>query len=514
MLLKDLLIRAANRQPDKVAYISNSLSFTWSEINKRVNQLSAFLHKLGVKKGDRIAYLGIDLHQQVEVMYSCAKAGFVRVGVNWRLGDREIKYILEDSESKVLFVDQKTSEKGMKIAKEIPSIQHLIGVGEGHGLEMDYETCICSQPNEEIETPLEGKDIISLCYTTGTTGLPKGAIWTHNNVIHSLVNGVLQAGLRKDDIWLHALPAAGVPIMSMLWTVYWGNTNVLMPYFDPVQALRLIEENNVTAALFVPTMLQMMLAHPKFDEFDVSKLRLIAYGSAPMPPSKIIETYKKFNCDLQQWYGSTENTGAWVSLLDPDEHKFAIQTGQHEILASCGRPASHVDIKIVDDNGDEVSVGQSGEILIKGDVVIPGYWKDEEKTGKTIRDGWLHTGDIGKFDESGRLYILDRTEFRIKTGAYNVYPVEVENVISEHPFVEEVCVVGVPDEKWGEAVLAEVRLKEGAQVTESEIIDFCRNKIASYKVPKRVVFVSEFPRGVTGKLLKKEVKNKYLKREE
>ncbi|MDQ0218100.1 hypothetical protein ELQ35_01245 [Peribacillus cavernae] len=510
MLLQDLLIRTAERKRNKIAYISNDTAFTWSQINARVNQLCAFLKDLGIKKGDRVAYFGLDFHQQAEVMFACAKAGFIRVGVNWRYGEREVNYIFEDSGPKVLLVDQKTAELGKKGAKDC-SIPFVIGVGENHGLKHDYETCIRPQPMNEIKMQHKQNDIISLCYTTGSTGLPKGAIWTQGNLINSLVNGILHMGLRKDDIWMHALPAAGVPIVSMLVNCYWGNTNVLMPYFDPELALRLIEEKKVTAALFVPTMIQMMTSHPKFDEYDVSTLRLITYGSSPMSPTNIVETFNKFNCDLQQWYGSTENTGAWVSFLDPDEHQFAIHNNRTDILASCGRPASHVDIKIVDDNGVEVPAGQSGEITIKGDVIVPGYWKDEVKTERTIRDGWLYTGDIGRFDEEGRLYLLDRAKFRIITGAYNVFPVEVENVINEHPSVAEVCVVGVPDEKWGEVVLAEVRLKPNQSVTDSQIINFCKDKIARYKVPKRIVFVSDFPRGATGKLLKLEVKNKYQK---
>jgi acyl-CoA synthetase (AMP-forming)/AMP-acid ligase II len=508
MLLQDLLIRSAERKPNKIAYSCNHLSFTWSQINNRVNQLNSFLRELGLNKGDRIAYFGLDSHHQAEVMYACAKAGFTRVGVNWRYGEREVKYILEDCEPKVLFVDQKTAGLGMKIAKEC-QIPYVVGVGDDHGLKDDYETCIRSHPIKDVETETNETDILSLCYTTGSTGLPKGAIWTNRNVINSLVNGILHIGLTKDDVWLHALPAAGVPIMSMLLTCYWGNTNILMPAFDPDQALRLIQENKVTAALFVPTMIQMMTSHPRFEKFDVSSVRLITYGSASMSPTNIVETYQKFNCDLQQWYGSTENTGAWVSFLDPEEHKYAVKNNRIDILASCGKPAAHIDMKIVDEHGMKVLDGRPGEIAIKGDVVIPGYWKDEEKTEKTIRDGWLYSGDIGRMDEDGRLYLLDRANFRIKTGAYNVYPIEVENVINEYPSVAEVCVVGIPDKKWGEAILAEVRLKPGESVTELEIINFCRNKIATFKVPKQIVFVTDFPRGATGKLLKLEVKNKY-----
>jgi acyl-CoA synthetase (AMP-forming)/AMP-acid ligase II len=510
MLLRDLLLRASERYPNKIAYICEDLSYTWSEMNRRVNQLSAFLQGVGVNKGDRVAYFGLDSLQQAEVMYACVKAGFIRVGVNWRYGEREVGYMLKDCGAKVLFVDQKTADLGVRIAKEC-QIQYVIGVGEGHGLADDYETSILLQPADEVETEINENDILALCYTTGSTGLPKGAIWTQKNVISSLVNGILHIGLTKEDVWLHALPAAGVPIMSMLLSCYWGNTNVIMPFFEPEQALRHIEEKKVTAALFVPTMIQMMTSHPKFSEYDVSSLRLITYGSAPMAPANIVETFKKFNCDLQQWYGSTENTGAWVSFLDPEDHRSAIKNDQHHLLASCGRPAAHIDIKIIDENGLNVPPSSPGEILIKGDVVVPGYWNNEESTQRTIKDGWLHSGDIGKFDDNGRLYLLDRVNFRIKTGAYNVYPIEVENVINEHPAVAEVCVVGIPDEKWGEAILAEVRVKLGERVTDSEIIDFCRNKIASYKLPKQIIFVTNFPRGATGKLLKMEVKKKYRK---
>jgi acyl-CoA synthetase (AMP-forming)/AMP-acid ligase II len=300
------------------------------------------------------------------------------------------------------------------------------------------------------------------------------------------------------------MPAGGVPIVHLCRNLYHASTMVILGKWDPERALDLIAREGITRTVLVPTMLSSLLETESAGHTDTSSLRQLEYGASPLPPATIRRAVELFGCPFLQMYGTTELTGM-ASMLFPSDHELGMRS-EPEILASAGRPLPYVEAKFVAEDGAEVPTGEIGELVVRTDLVIPGYWRAPEMYAEAVRDGWLYTGDLGRRDERGFLYLVDRKKFRIKSGGYNIYPVEVENVLAEHPAVREVCVVGVPDDRWGERVHAVVVLQDEAAVEPAQLIDFCRGNIADFKAPKSVeVWRSELPKGSTGKIQKRAV---------
>lgn len=505
MLIRDYLESNARCWPDRLAYVSRSGRFTWGATADRVQRLAAALQGLGVKKGDVVASLTLDAQEVVETWFACCTIGAVRTGINFRYAPREMAHIMNDASVTVLFVQDECEALFRAIDEPLPSLRAVVGVGD-HGFDLDYDELLRTHDDPPARVDLDDDDAVALSYTTGSTGLPKGALWSQGAVVAALLQTMFQAGMRRDDVWLHCLPAAGLPIVGATWNVYNGSRTVLMDKFSPRAALELIQEEGVTAALWVPTMLSDVLSDPDFDSFDVASLRLIVYGSAPTTPELVRRAIDRFGCELQQWYGATEAAGGFFTMLHHEDHRQALD-GRPELLASCGRPTLHVRLAILDDEGAEVPVGEVGELCVRSETVMKGYVNRPDETASALKDDWLHTGDLGRRDADGYVYLVDRKHFMIITGAYNVYPVVVENAIAEHPLVSEVCVVGIPDDRWGEAVCAVVVAAEG--LTEDTLLEFCREQLAKFEVPKRIDFVDVLPRGATGKVLKLEVRDRY-----
>jgi acyl-CoA synthetase (AMP-forming)/AMP-acid ligase II len=507
MLVRDYLVAQARTWPDRTAYVADGIGHSWTETVDRVARLAAGLTALGVGKGDVVATLGRDSHATVEVWYAASTLGAVRSGINWRYAAAEVEHILQDARVTVLVIEGGPAEQLLDQVDRsvLPDLRHVVGVGQ-HRQSHDYETLLAKQaPLEVRDWPdLAGDDPIAIHYTTGSTGLPKGVVWSQRSVVDVQLNTWLQSGARTDDVFLHCLPAAGVPILLATWNVFVGGCIVLMPQFGAGEALRLIEAERVTSTLLVPTMMLDLLNHPDRPSTDLSTLRLVRYGSAPATPALVRRAIDTLGCELQQWYGSTEGTGGWYAILHDSDHRRAL-AGEPDLLQSCGRPTLHTEVRILDETGRALPVGQIGEICVRSPTMMIGYHGLDEETAEALPgDGWLHTGDIGRLDKDGYLYLVDRKKFMIITGAYNVYPIVVENVVADHPAVREVAVVGVPDERWGEAIVAVV-VADGT--TEAEVLQFCRERLATFEVPKRVVFVEALPRGATGKLLKREVRD-------
>lgn len=505
MLVRDYLDGNAACWPERLAYVSRSGRFTWAATADRVRRLASALQHLGVKKGDVVATLSLDTQEVVEAWFASCTIGAVRTGVNYRYAPREIAHIVNDAGVRVLIVQDEFEPLFRSIGEELPSVTAVIGVGD-HSFTFDYDQLLRTHDVAPSPVELREEDPVALSYTTGSTGRPKGAVWSQRSVVASLVNTMFQAGMRNDDVWLHCLPAAGVPILGTSWNVFNGSRVVLMDRFSPHRALELIQAEAVTAALWVPTMLMDVLADPAFDTFDVSSLRLIVYGSAPTTPALVRQAIDRFGCEIQQWYGATEAAGGWLTMLHHEDHVRALH-GRPDLLTSCGRPTLHARLAIRDQDGADVPGGEVGEVCVRSEAVMNGYLHLPEETAAALQDGWLHTGDLGRQDANGYVYLVDRKKFMIVTGAYNVYPVVVENVIAEHPSVREVCVVGIPDERWGEAVCA-VIVPDG-DLTAEMVSAFCRDRLATFEVPKRIDFVDGLPRGATGKVLKREVRDRY-----
>jgi acyl-CoA synthetase (AMP-forming)/AMP-acid ligase II len=503
--IRDYLESNARSWPDRLAYVSRSGRFTWGETADRVRRLAAALQDLGVGKGDVVASLSLDTQEVVETWLACCTIGAVRAGINIRYAPREMAYIINDAGVKVLIVQDECEAAFRAIVEPLPTVAALVGVGK-HGFDLDYDELVRTHDDAPSPVELHDDDAVALSYTTGSTGLPKGAVWSQRSVVTAIVNTMLQAGMRRDDVFLHCLPAAGVPILSTSWNVFNGSTVVLMDKFSPRSAVELIQGERVTSVLWVPTMIMDVLADPEIDSFDVSSLRLLIYGSAPTTPALVRRAIDRFGCEIQQWYGATEAAGGFFTMLHHDDHLLALD-GRPELLTSCGRSTLHARTVVADQTGAEVPVGEVGEICVRSGAVMNGYLNLDEETATTLQDGWLHTGDLGRRDRDGYLYLVDRKKFMIITGAYNVYPVAVENAVAEHPLVREVCVVGIPDERWGEAVCAVV--VPAGDVTEEGLVAFCQERLAKFEVPKRIDFVDALPRGATGKVLKREVRDRY-----
>lgn len=505
MLVRDYLANNVRSWPERLAYVSTSGRFTWGETADRAWRLAAALQAIGVGKGDVVATLSLDNQQVVETWYACCTIGAVRAGINFRYAPREMAHIINDARVKVLIVQDECEASLRAIEEELPSVVAVIGFGD-HGCDHDYEQLISAHEPTPEWVDLGDDDDVALSYTTGSTGLPKGALWSQSAVVKAELNTWFQAGMRSDDVFLHCLPAPGVPILIATWNVFNGSTVVIADTFSARRALELIETEGVTSVLWVPTMIVDVLADPELDSFDLSTLRLIIYGSAPATPALVRRAIDRFGCELQQWYGSTEGTAGWFTILHHRAHLAALED-RPELLSSCGRPTLHTRIALFDEDGNEVPAGEVGEICVRSDTVMQGYLNLPEETASALRDGWLHTGDLGRLDREGYLYLVDRKKFMIITGAYNVYPVVVENVIAEHPKVREVCVIGIPDERWGEAVCAVVVPDQ--DLSEDDLLAFCRQRLAKFEVPKRVDFVDSLPRGATGKVLKRAVRDGY-----
>ena len=502
--LWDLLRRTARRRGDHPAYIypAQGLQFSWAEVAERTERLAAGLAGMGVRQGDRVATLFADGPLHNEAIFALARLGAVRVGLNYRYSPAELDTLLQHSGAGYGLC----SEEFAPLVAQ--SSLGFVSCGDAAADYGELAGAIAAAGDAPAGMPTEG-DLSTICYTTGSTGAPKGARWTHRNVTHALAHTAMDAEMRATDIWLHCLPGAGVPGLLGIWHVVLGWTNVVLAAFTPRDCLDAIEQHGVTATVWVPTMLGAVLDAQESAPADCSSLRKVVYGSAPTTPAMIRRTMATFpDAEIEQWYGSTEGAGGWFTRLSHADHLRAM-AGEEHLLRSCGRPMHHVELDAVASDGAVLAPGEQGEIRVRSASVMAGYLDEPELTAETLRDGWLHTGDLGYVDSEGYAYLVDRKQFMIITGGYNVYPVEVENALAEHPAVADVCVFGVPDDRWGEAVHALVVLREGYAATPAELVEFSRGSLATFKVPKAVELRDELLKGPTGKVLKREHKAEY-----
>lgn len=502
--ISEALRSAALRRPDHLAYAYEKQEHTWQQVDERVDRLANALLAKGIKKGDVVASCCQDGPVLLEVLFAAARIGAIRVGLNYRYSPSELARVVAHCGAKMVFV-QKDFEP---LTAEVKGAE-IVDCGDAQDKMADYEKLLRSGEAKDPGIDVDESEVCQICYTTGSTGVPKAAMWTHRNYMHSTAHTQLDLGMSKHDVWLHCLPGAGVPCVLDTWNTVQGFTNVIMAAFEPTACLDKIQKYGVTRTVWVPTMLQAVCSVAEKGGHDVSSIRGISYGSAPTTTALIrraLETFK--GCAFDQWYGSTEGAGGWYTQLTPEDHERALAGAEH-LLQSCGRPMHHADVKVVGEDGEDLPPGEFGEICVRGKFVMDGYYKNKEQTEETLRDGWLHTGDMGRVDEEGYVYLMDRKQFMIISGGYNVYPVDVENALAEHPAVTEVCVFGVPDEKWGEAVHALVVKSADTDATEEELLAFAGERLARFKIPKRIEFRDELMHGPTGKILKRAHKDEY-----
>jgi len=504
--LADITRQQRARRPDAIAQIFEERTTTFEELDLRASRIAHGLRALGLAPQSRIAYLGKNSDRFFEMVFGAFKANVVTVSVNWRLALPEIVYIVNDAGCEALFVGAEYHELVAALRAACPGLRHVVAMDGGAADWPAFEAWRDAQPAEDPLLEIAADDDVVQLYTSGTTGHPKGVQLTTANYLafFRAAQAAEWGDFSPGEVTLACMPVFHVAGLNMgVIAVAQGSTSLIMKEVDPVQVLDFIPRYGINNAFFVPAVMLFMLQHPAVASTDFSSLRRLYYGASPIAEDLLRRAREVFGCAFYQLYGLTETVGAGACLPD---HAHDPALGK---LRACGLPYPGVEIRVADPSGATLPPGEVGEILIRSPVVMKGYWGRPEATAAAIRGGWFHSGDAGYFDADGYLFIHDRLKDMIVSGGENVYPAEVENAVFGHPAVADVAVIGVPDEKWGEAVKAVVVLKPGAEVATDKLIAFVRERIAGYKVPKSIDFVSALPRNPSGKVLRRELRAPY-----
>ena len=493
--------------------------FTYEQFSQRVFRLAHFLRDRGLGPGRQVAILQYNCHVFLESYFAAALIGAAVVPLNYRLSSREIGYILNDSASDLIILHSDFFPKieSLKNLKITPSNILVVNHGDRSPLPgLDYETVLrFSSPEPVLDWGPGVETTAQIYYTSGTTGRPKGVMLSHKNCYLHALGTIAELHLTDSDVWLHVAPLFHLADAWATWAVTWaGGTHVLVKEFEPLAVLDTMVREKVTLTNMIPTMLNLLIHHPAFPNYAFPHLRVLLSGGAPIAPEVVRKIMQGFGCDYIQTYGMTETSPFLTFSILKGHLKTLPPEKQFQFKARTGRAFIEVSLKVVRENGEEVRPDDQevGEIIVQGDTITQGYWKLPEETRKAIKNGWLYTGDLAVMDEEGYVNIVDRKKDMIVTGGENVYSTEVENILYQIPQILETAVFGIPDEKWGEAVHAAVVLKEGQQVSEEEIIQFCKMNLARYKAPKSISFLAQLPRTGSGKLFKKGLRDPFWER--
>lgn len=496
-----MMANRAYLSPDLEAFIGDGYRYTYKEANERINQFVHFLKEQAFFPGDRLAILCRNNEHVVTAMFAAAKADGITVPLNWRLQAAELTYILNNSGTSVLLYDEEFAEVVNAMRPDI-MVRKYIVVGKSH-IDISYSEIMKGRPVDEPEPASCDEDTAVIMYTSGTTGKPKGAMLTHNNMFFVTDGHSCSIRWNSHYRFLSVAPLFHIGGLAPMFTnVLNGCTTVFLPEFNPLNVWKAVEEHKINFMMTVPLMLTFMKNVPDIDKMDLSSLDHIVCGGS-MVPGSLIRAYKDMNIEVENVYGITEYAGAvtfWAHDMGMEKYE------------SVGKMVYHGDIKIIDpETGKQLPPGEIGEICIKGPQVFKGYWDNPKATAQVLIDGWYHSGDMGKVDEDGFIYVVDRLKDMIVSGGENIYPAELEEVIAKHPGVAEVAVVGIPDEKWGEVPRAFVAKVPGVDLTEDDIFAICRENLAKFKMIKDVVFIDYLPRNGVAKVMKTELRKYPLK---
>ena len=514
MNFTEFLTISAAIVPDRPATIFEGRRQTYAELQSNVNRLANALSDLGVAAGDRIAMLQVNCPEHIEAGFASAKLDAVFVPLNFRTRPEELRYMVNDCAPKVLFVGGRYTELVASVGGGMPSVDHCVSLeGRVEGW-LDYGELLDAAPDDERYPEADADDLCVIMYTAGTTGFPKGVMLTHDSFSSYILSAVTPADPDIEERNILTVPLYHIAgVQALMSAVYGGRTLIVQRQFEPAEWMALVERERADRAMMVPTMLKMLMDHEEFGQRDLSSLRVITYGAAPMPLDTIRRAVEAFpGAQFINAFGQTE-TAATITMLPPDDH--VLSGSEDEIarklkrLTSIGKPLDDVEVRIVDEHGRTAPVGEVGEIAARGERLMKGYWGQEDATRETIRDGWLYTGDLGYVDEDGYVFLAGRAKDFIKRGGEMISPEEVEQTLGRHPGVDEAAIIGVPDPVWGERVRAVVVPRQDGAVDESELIEFCRQRLASFKKPESVVFIDELPRNALGKVLKRVLQERY-----
>ncbi|WP_254524491.1 class I adenylate-forming enzyme family protein [Natrinema caseinilyticum] len=515
--LKDAFETSLRKYADRTAVVDGDRSLTYRELDRRANAVARGLVERGVDVGDRVALVMSNRLEYVVADLAVIKAGAAKLPLNDMLTAEEFEFMLSDSGAETVVCGPTFTDTIAAIREELPTLETVVGIEDAspEGF-VPFEDLDGDEPDPPDQSP-GVDDVAGHYYTGGTTGKPKGVVHTHDGITTNVYAHIVELGVTGDDTLLLMTPlphSAGMFCWSALLT---GGTAIIRAGFDPDAALELIERHGVTWTFMVPTMIYRVLDRPDLESADTSSLESLVYGAAPMTPARLRDGLEAFGPVFLQFYGQTEVPNL-ITTFGKDEHRRAVETDRDERLSSAGKPCLMADVRIVDaetgDPEDRVDTGESGEILARSPYAMAEYYERPDATAETVVDGWVRTGDIGRIDEDGYVYLLDRASDLIISGGMNVYSTEVEEALDEHDGIREVAVIGVPDDDWGEAVVAIAVPRDDVSPTEDDILSFADERLADYKKPKSVEFRDEIPKTPYGKMDKKALREPYWEDED
>jgi acyl-CoA synthetase (AMP-forming)/AMP-acid ligase II len=504
----DLTRLHARERPGHVALIFGGRAVTYSDLNRHASMIANGLIEAGVARHDRVALLAGNSDHYIELLFGIIKAGATPCPINWRLAPGEIAYVLRDSSAAVLFYEARFGHVVEQLSREL-ELRRVIALTEDETDSAGYVAWRDSQVEADPELLIAGEDASFQLYTSGTTGAPKGVLISHNSIIEMrrMEDSVGESWIRWDesDVVLVGMPL--FHIAGSFWALqflYRGSTCVIQPTVNTGEFLAAIRRHGVTRLFVVPSVLKMMLDDGSTQSTHLTSLKTITYGGSPISPELLGEAMTRLKCGFVQIFGMTETAGT-IAYMSPEDH----DPSRPDLLKSCGRAFSSVEIGVFDENGNALPDGTTGEICVRTPTVMSGYWRRPEALREVMRGDWYRTGDAGFRHADGYYFLVDRVKDMIVSGGENIFPSEVEEQLRQHELVRDVAVIGVPDPKWGEAVKAIIVPASGSRLNHEELVDFLKPRIASYKIPKSIAFVEELPRNASGKVLKRALREIY-----